>query len=66
MAGAGAGFCMAKKAKIDFTSVSYEASAIVLPLAANRHAAIHLAYCPSFQIKYLKKKMNRNEIEKLI
>ena len=37
-------FCMARKARIDLTSASYEASAIVLPLAAKRHAAIHFAY----------------------
>lgn len=47
MAGAGAGFCMARKAKIELTSASYDASAIVLPLAARRQAAIHLAYWAS-------------------
>jgi hypothetical protein len=50
MAGAGAGCCICKKAMIDFTSASYELSARDLPLAANRHAAIHLAYCSSYNI----------------
>lgn len=49
MAGVGAGCCICKKATIDFTSASYELSAKDLPLAANRHAAIHLAYCSSYE-----------------
>ena len=47
MDGCDAGCCMLRNAWIDFTSDSYELSAIVLPLEANRHAAIHLAYCSS-------------------
>ena len=47
MTGVWAGCCMDRKALMEATSDSYELSAIVFPLEASRHAAIHLAYCSS-------------------
>jgi len=44
----GAGCCMLRSEQMDFTSGSYEESAIVRPLDASRNADIHRAYCSSY------------------
>lgn len=55
--GACAGFCMLKNDFMLDTSLSYELSANERPFEASRQAAIHLAYCSSYQISWFRVKL---------